>query len=260
MLSGYDSYCEESYFYFVRAALERGFNAVAFDGPGQGQCLRRQRLYFRPDWEAVVSPVLDFISDLPGVDPERMFLVGRSFAGYLAPRAAAFDRRVAALVVDPGLMDLGQVFKDRLPSGTLEAIVQGNGSQVDEGFEALFARDEKTAFFFRSRMAAHGISRVSEYIQEMMGYNLKGVAEKIACPTLITTSGGDDPMQGGQSKELYDSIKGSKELIRFSAEEGAGDHCEAGAPSLFYQRVFDRLDVLLRAGPLGREKVAPRTR
>jgi alpha-beta hydrolase superfamily lysophospholipase len=245
LVGGYDSYCEEGNFLLIRAALERGLNAVTFDGPGQGQCLRRQRLYFGPDWEMVVKPALDYIANLPGVDRKNMILVGRSFAGYLAPRATAFDHRSAALIADPGLLDLGQSFEERLPLGTLDAADHGQGRSVDEQFEARFTQDPMLAFFFRSRMAAHGVSTVGAYIREMTRYSLRGLAEKIECPTLVTTAGGQDPMLRGQSKELYDSIKGPKDLIEFSAEEGAGDHCEGGAPSRFYHKVFDRLEELM---------------
>ena len=58
--SGYDSTAEESYFAIAAAALARGYNVLAFDGPGQGAALREQRLVFRPDWEAVITPVVDF--------------------------------------------------------------------------------------------------------------------------------------------------------------------------------------------------------
>jgi len=58
--SGYDSTLEEAYFAVAAAALRRGFNVLAFDGPGQGAALREQGLTFRHDWEAVVTPVLDF--------------------------------------------------------------------------------------------------------------------------------------------------------------------------------------------------------
>ncbi len=94
-------------------------------------------------------------------------------------------------------------------------------------------------------MASHGIISVSGYIQEMLSYDLKGVAQQITCPTIITTTGGKDPLLGGQSQELYDAVEGPKRLLRFSAEEGAGDHCEAGAPALFYQKVFDALEEML---------------
>jgi alpha-beta hydrolase superfamily lysophospholipase len=34
--SGYDSTLEESYFAIAAAALARGYNVLAFDGPGAG--------------------------------------------------------------------------------------------------------------------------------------------------------------------------------------------------------------------------------
>lgn len=43
----------EGWFAIGAAALARGYNFLAFDGPGQGAAIRRQHLYFRPDWEHV---------------------------------------------------------------------------------------------------------------------------------------------------------------------------------------------------------------
>jgi alpha-beta hydrolase superfamily lysophospholipase len=50
--SGYDSTLEEAYFTIAVAALRRGYNVIAFDGPGQRAALRQQQLVFQPDWEA----------------------------------------------------------------------------------------------------------------------------------------------------------------------------------------------------------------
>ena len=36
-------------------ALERGYNVLIFDGPGQGGALVVQKLPMRPDWENVVT-------------------------------------------------------------------------------------------------------------------------------------------------------------------------------------------------------------
>jgi hypothetical protein len=41
----------------------------------------------------------------PGVDPKGLVLIGRSFAGYLDPRAASAEQRLAALVCDPGQVE-----------------------------------------------------------------------------------------------------------------------------------------------------------
>ena len=59
------------------AAVERGWHALIFDGPGQGAALYDQGLPFRPDWEAVITPVVDFALARPGVDPAPIALARR---------------------------------------------------------------------------------------------------------------------------------------------------------------------------------------
>ncbi|WP_242698177.1 hypothetical protein [Bacillus sp. SD088] len=46
---GYDSIGEELYFRGAAAAIQRGYNCLTFEGPGQGSALREQHLPFRPD-------------------------------------------------------------------------------------------------------------------------------------------------------------------------------------------------------------------
>src|SRR5882757_416640 len=113
--SGYDSTLEESYFAIAAAALARGYNVLAFDGPGQGGALREQRLVFRPDWEAVVTPVIDFALTRPEIKPDAIALFGYSLGGYLVARAAAFEHRVAAIVLDDGVFDFSAAFRNSLP-------------------------------------------------------------------------------------------------------------------------------------------------
>lgn len=96
---GFDSTLEEGYFAVARGAVERGYNVLAFDGPGQATTRRLQGLVFRPDWEMVISPVIDYAITLPEIDEHRIVLIGTSFGGYLAARAAAFEHRIAALVL-----------------------------------------------------------------------------------------------------------------------------------------------------------------
>ena len=40
------------------AALERGYNVLLFDGPGQQSQLFERKVPFRPDWEHVLTPRL----------------------------------------------------------------------------------------------------------------------------------------------------------------------------------------------------------
>src|SRR5262249_61764771 len=99
MHSGFDGSAEEMHWSGARAAVERGYNVLAFDGPGQFGPIHRQGLTFRPDWEKVVGPVLDYaLTRTQQVDGARIALMGVSMGGLLAPRAAAFEKRRAACI------------------------------------------------------------------------------------------------------------------------------------------------------------------
>jgi hypothetical protein len=93
---GYDSTAEESYFWNAVAALRRGYHCLIFDGPGQGSALIEDGLKFRPDWEAVIRPVVDWLQRHPLVDRQRIGIIGLSFGGYLSLRAASGEPRIAA--------------------------------------------------------------------------------------------------------------------------------------------------------------------
>ena len=45
----------------AKAACERGYNALTFDGPGQQSMLFDQGIPFRPDWEHVITPDRRFL-------------------------------------------------------------------------------------------------------------------------------------------------------------------------------------------------------
>lgn len=102
MCNGFDGSVEEMHFFGAAAAVERGYTVLSFDGPGQPGTRHRDGLIFRPDWEHVVGPVVDHAQALPEVDPDRIALFGASMGGLLAPRAAAFDHRIAALIALDG--------------------------------------------------------------------------------------------------------------------------------------------------------------
>src|ERR671921_742968 len=122
--NGYDSTINELYLDFA-AVLRRGYNLLLYDGPGQGRALIKQGLLMRPDWENVVKPVVDYAVTRPEVDPERIALMGISLGGYLAPRAASGEHRLAACIADPGLWDMLGGAKARfsaLPKEVLEKL------------------------------------------------------------------------------------------------------------------------------------------
>ncbi|MFL6326832.1 MAG: alpha/beta hydrolase family protein [Nitrososphaeraceae archaeon] len=104
---GFDSTLEELYTSAAAPALERGYNCLTFEGPGQGGVIRKQKIPFRYDWEKVVTPVVDYAltTRTKEIDPNRIALMGMSMGGYLAARAAAFEHRLSACILNDGVYD-----------------------------------------------------------------------------------------------------------------------------------------------------------
>jgi hypothetical protein len=75
-----------------------------------------------------------------------------------------------------------------------------------------------------------------------LDYHLRdGIAEKIACPTLICDAAGD-LFFAGQARQLFDHLTSPKTFLEFTADEGADAHCHVGAQRLALARIINWLD------------------
>ncbi len=72
--------------------------------------------------------MVDFAQSRREIDPDRIALMGISFGGYLAPRAASGEARLAACIADPGEFSLFEEFKSRLPGFVARELPAGNRS------------------------------------------------------------------------------------------------------------------------------------
>ncbi len=229
------------------AAAERGYHWMTFDGPGQQAAFFEQHIAFRPDWEAVLTPVLDAMLGRPDTDPGRVAVIGVSQAGYWVPRALAFEHRLAAAVVDPGVTDVSASWTRPLPQLMRNQLAEGNRTAFDREMHLAELMSPGTAatLAFRGRpFGIEGTSRFDLY-QAVAAYRLGEEVRQITTPLLITDPE-DEQFWPGQSRELYDRLPGAKELVPFTADEGAARHCEPLARSLRETRIFDWLEGYLR--------------
>ena len=246
LTNGYDASAEELYFTNGVAALARGYNVLTFDGPGQGAMIIEEGVPFRPDWENVISPVVDFLLEQPGIDRTRIALMGWSFGGYLAPRAATKEHRLAACISDCGPYDLFDAAASRLP-GFL-------ASQLPNGRPGLLRLLDRIARFVMSKPTAgwalrrnlmvHGLTEPLEFFRMAPQYSLKGIEHEIRCPTFVCNTDADD--LGVSAPTFFDALTcPGKKFVQFKAADGAGEHCESGARTAFHQEAFDWLDEIL---------------
>lgn len=245
LLNGYDGTVEETYFFNAQAALDRGYDVLAFDGPGQGSVLVEQGVHLRPDWENVIAPVVDWLLERPTVDPERIALIGLSLGGYLAPRAASGEHRLAACISDSGFYDLFDSILARIPAPLRGQVPDGNTTAVRlvEGLIDSRLKKPTEGWALRRGLYVNGDDTMIDYIRGAKDYTLRGHAEKITCPTLVCHAEGDDI--SAQAPELFDALTCEKQLILFTEAEGAGQHCEVGARQLYLARAFGWLDDIL---------------
>jgi dienelactone hydrolase len=228
----------------IRAALARGYSALTFDGPGQQSMLFDQGIPFRPDWEHVITPIVDFLVQRPDVDKDRILLYGISQAGYWVPRALAFEHRIAAAVVDPGVVDVSTSWVKHLPKEMVTMLEKGDRTTFDQWMQ-IGQSTPKEVQEFAWRAKPYGISDAFELFVAVGTYKLDpGVIGRITTPLLVTDPEGEQ-FWPGQSKQLYDALTGPKRLVQFTAAEGADRHCEPMARSLVEQRIFDWLDETL---------------
>ena len=238
---GYDSTGEELYFLIAAAAMQRGYACLTFEGPGQGALLREQQLPFRPEWEQVVTPVVDFLLTRPEVEPARIALMGISLGGYLAPRAAAFEHRLAALIADDGLYSFQFSEKARAVTRIAALFGRALGHYV---LKQVMKRNTGIRWAIENGLSTFQVGSIWDLIEATESWSLEAVANQITCPTLVCEAEGDH-FFAGQPKRLYEALMCPKTLLRFTAEDGAEEHCQLGALMLFNHRVLSWLDTTL---------------
>lgn len=229
----------------VNAARERGYNALIYDGPGQQSMLFDHGVPFRPDWEAVITPIVDFLTARTDVDADRIALYGWSQAGYWVPRAVAFEHRIAAAVADPGVVDVSTSWIAQSPPELVKLLADNDKATFDEymaiGIKSATPAQQQV---FAWRGKPYGISDPYDLYKAAEGYALGDVTKQITTPLLVTDPEGEQ-FWPGQSQQLYDALPGPKSLVKFTAAEGADRHCEPMGRSLVEQRMFDWLDETL---------------
>ncbi|HYM50497.1 MAG TPA: alpha/beta fold hydrolase [Candidatus Limnocylindrales bacterium] len=106
VVPGLDS-SKEELFAIEEEFLRRGLATLTIDGPGQSE--NSVHFAIRPNWETVITPLLDDLARRElGVDQGRVGVMGISMGGIYGVRAAAFEPRLRAVVDLAGPYNLGE--------------------------------------------------------------------------------------------------------------------------------------------------------
>jgi len=205
MWNGLDSTKEHMYLSgFPRELAARGISTLMVDCPGSGEALRFQGLTARVETEDWAAACVDYLAGRGDVDPARIGLVGWSLGGYYAPRAAAFEKRLALCVAWGANHDWGAVQKRRLER---------------EG-------ENPVPHYWDHVLWVWGENDVDTFIKKAEAVNLDGVVELITVPLLITHGENDRQIPLAYAHRSYEQAVNSpkRQLRVFTPAEGGAEH------------------------------------
>jgi dienelactone hydrolase len=195
-LGGADAYAEEIYF-GGKQMLDRGWAMLLVDTPGRGSSIYLKGIKTRPDYEVPGRASIDYLVSRPEVAADRIALLGISMAGYYAPRVAAFDKRIKALVAWSGCY-----------------------SVLDDLYDFCLHLQPVC------QRLLGGVSH-EEARRLLRDYTMAGVAENITCPVLITHGDKDILMSVEGAKRLFAEVGAQDKTLRIYGEQDGGGriHC-----------------------------------
>ena len=99
---GFDSFVEE-WLFILKYLSQKGFEAIGFEGPGQGHMLIMQGIPLDYRWERPVKAILDHYA----IDDATIF--GLSMGGWFCIRAAAYEPRIKHVIASGHAVDYSRI-------------------------------------------------------------------------------------------------------------------------------------------------------
>ncbi|MEV7937657.1 alpha/beta hydrolase [Kitasatospora sp. NPDC088264] len=173
-----------------RYYTSRGIVALSIEGPGQGESRANGLTVDLTNYERAISRYIDHLASLPEVDAARIGMFGISMSGYWGSRAAATDRRLAALAA-------------------FEA--------VTGDFTTIFERAQPT--FKNNYMYMAGYTDEDAFDTELVArMPLGDLVREIACPVVYGIGEFDELTVLEQALANYERIRAPKEMRVYENE------------------------------------------
>lgn len=243
---GYDGGQEELLPQMGLNALERGWNVLTYEGPGQASVVRYQHLGFIFEWEKVVTPIVDYLHTIQEVDKSAIALVGLSFGGLLAPRASALEPRLVATLALDGLYEFGPLFLQSFPAPLVTIYNSGNATTFDNAVNTFKAGPQASTqfrWFVDQGTWAFETTSPFDWMTQLQQYTLNTTVDKIPGPIFVADSATDNFFTG-QGAVLASKLGNRSTYYEFNVASAVG-HAGVGGYRMQNQVAFDWLQGIL---------------
>jgi len=214
----------------AREFAVRGISTLIVDHPGVGAALRLQHLAVNLDSERWARAALDWLQQRPEIDSRRVGVIAMSLGGYYAPRAAAFEPRLACCVAWGARWDNdgshGQMLRDPNASRSVTGWID----------HALWY---------------YGAADVAEAAATIARMKLDDVIERVTCPLLVAHGVHDRQVPLQQAQRTVQAATNSRraELRLFDVDEGGVEHCSGDQFSTAIDAMTDWVADVLKPLP-----------
>ena len=202
------------------AALTRGMAVLALDGPGQGETRNRGVTISSDNFAEAAEVAVQWLSDRPEIDTDRIVIRGSSFGTYYGTVAAS------------GL-------KDKIRGYC------GSGVCQEPGCDTIFNTASPT---FKVRfMFMAGYEDEDAFDEFRQEFDLRNVAKDIIAPYMIVAGEADQLSPIQHTYELFDLIDAPKRLVVYedanhSVANVSSAELGENRDSLVYDWLRDRVD------------------
>ena len=237
---GYDSFIEE-FVLQVHRFVQEGFDVILMEGPGQGDCVR-QKIYFKESFELPVAAVLDYF----GVTSCTM--VGISWGGFFALRAAAFEKRIRHVVaydaMDDGLEVMTHIFPGLICRYVRKLIKSGNETKLIKVLTRIAKKSLLADWMLAQGQFITGTDSIPAMYRSISRHNLKGLYEKIDQDVLLLAGEKDHYIPKYQFERCKDRIINAKSMTSrwFTRKEGGEQHCQIGNHIIAVDTILDWIE------------------
>ena len=223
---------------------DHGYDVYLFEGPGQGGVLRIQGKHFTYEWERPVKAILDYfhLNDV--------IIIGVSLGGMLAPRAAAFDKRITRVVAWSIFPDFLDVVLDQMPPkavGIVRFLLRNNVRALLSPILCIIKTIRKNDPLFQwginHGMYAYKVNSIYDYLKEISKYQIMDVASLIEQDVLILGANQDhfvNYRMVGKEINALDNVR-SLTFRLMTEKENAGNHCNLGNAKLALDTILQWL-------------------
>ncbi|MBM3664835.1 MAG: hypothetical protein FJW92_03450 [Actinobacteria bacterium] len=252
----------------ITAGLDRGYNVLTFEAPGQMSLLFNQQQPMQSDWAPIINAVIGWLTARSDVDATRIAAVGISLLGGVIASAGAASPGLAAMIMEPGAYSLAALWGDKksvkaveetldAPKSVQREVAAGVNGGLAGSWKYMtplerFTVSKRSELYTRNALVCARQGRPpSDYyglLQAILAFQYQSTLPKVGIPTYVCDNQLDE-FFGPQAKKIPSMLTGltgdQKYLRHLTLATGTQFHDQPLGPQAAQEFIFDWLDAVL---------------